>query len=218
MFNRNVRLPAAFAFAASALLIAPVASAAEQRHENFFASVILDGSKIGQIHYTATFGPDGDVEELRTKVSVSVLGIKVYSFKQDLHEVWRDGEIQSLIGDTNDDGADYKSRVKRLSDGLDGELNDKPVHLPSNAFPDSMWHYQITEQTLLFNSVDLDLKKVSVTRGTETLEIHGKKIPTERFTFTGDWNATLWYDNDKMIVKAKLKQSGHDVEIVLDQQ
>lgn len=216
MLHQLAKLPAVAGFLVAAVLMLPATAGAEKRHENIFASIYLKDDKIGQIHYTAVFGPDGDVEELRTRASVSVFGIKLYAFTQDLHEVWRGGELQKLVGDTDDDGASYESRVSRTADGLDGELNGRPVDLPGNAFPDSIWHYQITEQTLLFNSVDLDLKKVQVSRSEETLELHGKKVQTERFQFTGDWKAVLWYDPDKQIVKARLNTAGREVDIVID--
>ncbi len=61
--------------------------------QNHFASIYLDGKKIGQVHFTLRHDEKGLVEELKTRSSVSIFGIKVFYFTQHLHEIWKDGEI-----------------------------------------------------------------------------------------------------------------------------
>ena len=61
------------------------------RSENRFGSIWIDGKKAGQIHYTIVYGDGGDVETLRTRASLSILGVKLFNFDQTLHETWRHG-------------------------------------------------------------------------------------------------------------------------------
>jgi hypothetical protein len=164
--------------------------------ENHFASIHLDRDKIGQVHYTVTLDPEGAVEELRTRASVSLLGIKLLSFDQQLHEVWQDGGLRTLRGHTNDNGTAYDATVERAADGYSAALNGKPLTLPAEAFPASLWHYRITEQSLLFDLSDLRLMRVEVARRQESLSHHGQSVPAERFDFTGDWQGSVWFDDD----------------------
>ena len=199
------------------LVLAGTATAADKTHENHFATIRVDGKKIGQVHYTLTYDEGGEVEALKTNASYSVLGFEVYSFSQDLHERWQSGELQSMDGNTNDDGDKYQASVARKPDDYTGVLNGKNLTLPHNAFPNSVWHYQITEQSLLFNLSDLRLMNVKVSKRQERVKVDGKSFDAERFDFTGDWQASLWFDKDQQLLKLEYKIKGRDVVVTLDQ-
>lgn len=199
------------------LVLAGTATAADKTHENHFATIRVDGKKIGQVHYTLTYDEGGEVEALKTNASYSVLGFEVYSFSQDLDERWQSGELQSMDGNTNDDGDKYQASVARKPDDYTGVLNDKNLTLPHNAFPNSVWHYQITEQSLLFNLSDLRLMNVKVSKRDESVKVDGKSFDAERFDFTGDWQASLWFDKDQQLLKLEYKIKGRDVVVTLDQ-
>ena len=199
------------------LVLAGTATAADKTHENHFATIRVDGKKIGQVHYTLTYDEGGEVEALKTNASYSVLGFEVYNFSQDLHERWQSGELQSMDGNTNDDGDKYQASVARKPDDYTGVLNDKNLTLPHNAFPNSVWHYQITEQPLLFNLSDLRLMNVKVSKRQESVKVDGKSFDAERFDFTGDWQASLWFDKDQQLLKLEYKIKGRDVVVTLDQ-
>jgi hypothetical protein len=204
---------------AAALVLGLVGTAVadDKTHENHFATIRVDGKKIGQVHYTLTYDEDGAIESLKTNASYSVLGIEVYRFSQDLNETWRAGELQSMDGHTDDDGHKYRTSVERKPDSYAAVLNGKSLTLPHNAFPTSVWHYQITEQTLLFNLTDLRLMNVRVSKRPEALKIDGRSFDAERFDFTGDWQASLWFDRNQQLLKLEYKIKGRDVVVTLDQ-
>jgi hypothetical protein len=185
-------------------------------HTNQFASIFVDDKKIGHVHYSIKTSEQGVVEELRTRASLSVFGIKLYDFNQDLHEKWSTGELQDLQGTTNDDGKIDKTTVRRMQDDYQATLNDKPLTLPHKAFPISLWHYAISQQTLLFDLTDLTLMTVTISSKPENVERAGKSIPTERFDFAGDWKGSVWFDDDKQFVKAEYKSKGRTVIVLMD--
>ena len=193
------------------------ASAADNTHANHFATIRVDGKKIGQVHYTLTHDEGGDVEEVRTRASYSVLGINLYSFSQDLHEQWQSGDLQTMNGHTDDDGTKYQASLERKPEQYAGTLNGKPLTLPHDAFPNAVWHYQITEQVLLFNVTDFRLMNVKVAKRQENVKIDGKTFDAERFDFTGDWQASVWFDQNRQLLKFEYKIEGRDVVVTLDQ-
>lgn len=208
---------AAYLFILAALLIASPAAQAAKVAENHFATIYIDGKKSGQVHYTVEYGEDGDLEQLKTNASVSVLGVKLYTFGQDLHERWLHGELQDLNGHTNDNGKTYDAKLARGTNGYAGSLNEKSITLPARAFPASVWHYAITEQTLLFDLKSLELMNVKVTKAQENLKLGKKRIATERFDFTGDWKASIWFDQSKTLVQFTSSVDNHKVRVELDQ-
>jgi Domain of unknown function (DUF6134) len=193
------------------------ATQAAERSENHFGSIHIDGKKAGQIHYTVDYSKEGDVETLRTRASLSILGIKVFNFEQNLHEEWRRGELHQLRGRTEDDGKIYEATLDRGPENYKGALNGKPVDLPGKAFPASVWHYSIVDRSLLFDLKALKLMNVKVVRSEETLTVANKKIPTERFDFSGDWQATAWFDRNRRLAQFKYVVDGHEVFVRLDE-
>jgi hypothetical protein len=185
--------------------------------ENRFGSLYIDGKKAGQIHYTVEYGDAGEVETLRTRASLSILGVKVFNFEHNLHEEWRRGELHSLRGRTDDDGKIYEATLDRAAELYKGALNGKPVELPGKAFPASVWHYAIVDKSLLFDLKMLRLMNVKIARSAETLTVANKKIPVERFDFSGDWQATAWFDRNRQLVQFRYVVDSHEVVVRLDE-
>lgn len=195
------------------LLVAHGACAADQ---NRFASIYLDGKKIGQVHYMVRTNDQGMVEELRTQSSLSILGFQVYYFTQDLHEVWNSGELQSMHGNTDDHRTIYKSSVQRNPTEYDGVVNGKSLTLPHDAFPTSVWHYAITQKSLLFDLKDLRLMKVKVTKSADTVATGGRSIPANRFDFSGEWQASIWFDQNRQLLKMHYNVQGREIIVAID--
>jgi Family of unknown function (DUF6134) len=199
------------------LLGLSAAASAGVRTENRFGSIHIDGKKAGQIHYTIEYGEAGDVETLRTRASLSILGMKVFSFEQSLHEEWRRGELQAFRSRTDDGGKIFEAVLSRGTAVYRGSLNGSPLELPDKAFPASVWHYGIVDRTLLFDLKDFKLLNVKIARAGEMLALpNGRKVQTERFDFSGDWRATAWFDGKRELVRFRYLVDGHDVDVRLD--
>lgn len=199
------------------LLIASFATAhAAGRAENRFGSIYIDGRKAGQIHYTIEYGDTGDVETLKTRASLSILGAKLFNFEQNVHEEWRRGELHQFRGRTDDDGKIYEASLDRGQAMYSGTLNGKPVELPDRAFPASVWHYAIVDRPLLFDLKVFKLMNVKTSRSEETLTIATRKIAAQRFDFSGDWTATAWFDAKRELVQFRHFVDRHEVIVRLD--
>lgn len=189
---------------------------AEGSHQNQFASILLGGKKIGHVHYIVKHDPRGALEELKTRASLSMLGIKLYDFAQNLHEQWSGGELQRVWGNTNDDGKIDKITLKRTSNSYEATLNDKPLILPHDAFPISLWNYAVSQQSLLFDLSNLRLLHVKVARREDTVVRNSESIKAERFDFTGDWRGSVWFDYKKQFVKAEYVSDKRLITVVMD--
>jgi len=196
-----------------ALLVANGARAADQ---NRFASIFLDGKKIGQVQYTVRTNDQGVIEELKTRSSLSILGFQVYHFTQDLHEFWKSGELQSLQGNTDDHSTIYKTWLQRNPTEYDGTLNGKVLTLPHDAYPTSVWHYAITQKSLLFDLKDLRLMKVNVTKTEDPVVVGGRSIAASRFDFSGEWKASLWFEPNKQLLKMHYNVEGREIVVTID--
>lgn len=197
------------------LLSLAVPAAAKVPVGSYFAEVYVDGDKAGVVHFTSRRDEDGRVERLRSDLSVSLLGFEVFEFDQHLIEEWEDDRLQFLSGRTNDDGDIYEVTLRRRDGGLRGTLNDRSVTLPAGAYPTSPWRYDIVEQDLLFALKDLELREVEISPAArETVTVDGVAIETERFEVSGDWDATIWYDEKRRLVRVRYIEDGHEIVVV----
>ena len=189
---------------------------AESRHKNRFASIYFSDKKIGHVHLTSVHDAVGEIEELTAKASVSFLGVNIYGFSQHHHETWNNGELQELVGRSDDNGTVHETSLQRTAREYDVEYNGERKTLPHGAFPTSPWHYKITKNTLLFNIVNFDLLKVEVNDSPDTVIVGDTMISATKFTFTGDWEAHLWFDEANAFLKGEYDVAGRLVMVVID--
>ena len=178
------------------------------------ARIYVDDDRAGTASFVREVNGDAKVDEVVSRVAVDFLGFEVFEFTQNLRQRWRDGELQSLYGYTDDDGDIYEANLLRQNGALVGTLNGEPVELPAEAFPTSVWHYEVTERPILFDVKDLEIRHVKVERSEEELVIDGRPIPTERFDFVEGWNATVWYDDQQRLVQFVYGEGDHLVKVV----
>lgn len=202
----GLALPAAALMAAGAFAAVP-----EGEHS---ARIYVDDDRAGTATFTRQVTDSARIDQVASRVAVKFLGFEVFEFTQNLRQRWKDGQLQSLYGYTDDDGEIFEANLSRQNGALVGTLNGQPVELPGEAFPTSVWHYEVTERPILFDVKDLELRHVKVARTEEVLEIDGQRIPTERFDFVEGWNATVWYDDQRRLVQFVYGEGDHEVKVV----
>jgi Family of unknown function (DUF6134) len=214
-----MRAPATALVLAVGLLLslAPASAGHAADPEQFFASIFWDKKKIGQVHIRLSRGETGEVEELRARASVSMLGINLYEFTQDLHQTWIDGDLKTMRGDANENGTKYQVDLKRDATQYKGTLNGKAVTLPLDAYPNTLWHYAIVDHTLLFKQTDLELMNVKVVEARENIKLHGKSLPTKRATFSGGFDAVIWFDENDTFVQGQYEMNGRKIRVERDE-
>lgn len=199
-------LPVATVVAAGVLAAVP-----EGEHK---ARIYVDDDRAGTASFTREVTDNAKIDEVFSRVAVGFLGFDVFEFTQRLRQRWRDGQLQSLYGYTDDDGEIFEANLSRRDGALVGTLNGEPVELPGEAFPTSVWHYEVTERPILFDVKDLELRHVKVERSEEVLGIDGQRIPTERVDFVEGWDATVWYDDQQRLVQFVYVEDDHEVKVV----
>ena len=196
--------------------LAPSPALAADGHRNHFASILLDGTKIGTVHYSVKHNEKGQVEQVKTKASMSVFGVKLYYFTHNLHEEWSDGQLQRMRSQVDENGKVDEITLQRDATQYAATRNDERLTLPHAAFPLSLWHHEVVQQSLLFDLTTLRLMKVETTRYEDTVVRDGESTPAERVSFSGDWRGSVWYDRDKQFLKAEYMSEGRLIVVVMD--
>lgn len=197
-------------------LVMPAVTALASEPEQFFASIFYNDKKIGIFHVRVSRGDDDEIEEIRARASVSVLGIKLYEFTQDVTHTWKNGEFEGLSGTVDNNGTTYDTELQRTGTGLDGSVNGKSVSLPADAFPNSLWHYGVIDHMPLFDQTTLKVLDVSVAVSDDTTAYDGQQIATTKAVFTGDFKVTVWFDQDQSFIKGVMDLDGRTLNVARD--
>src|SRR3546814_15124045 len=71
-------------------------------------------------------------------IAVDVLGITVFRFTHRAEEVWRGGQLWSLVSDTDDDGTRRRVQAERRNGMLRGRVHGAGLPAPGSILPASL--------------------------------------------------------------------------------
>lgn len=148
---------------------------------------LLDGTPIGQHHFSVS--GQGDQRTVRSEAdfAVKVLGFTAYRYHHEATEVWQGGCLAQLDSHTDDDG---KAMQVHESPGA---TEGRPCVM-SFAY----WNPAIRSQTRLLNAQSGKLETVSIQRvGPGTVEVRGKPVEATAFRIVGPAHPIeVWYGAD----------------------
>ncbi len=215
-FNRKIR-----AFCASLLLtlgLTGAASAAGVPTDGVLAfDIVRNGEAIGTHTYHFDRSDDRTEVRIKTDINFRLFFIPVYRFEHESKEVWQDGKLASLESSTNENGTPVKLQVHRDEDSLMVYGEDGNLHVDREIIPASLWNRLVLDRSQTLTTISGNLKKFEVEYvGEKELEVRGKKITTQHFRLTGEFERELWYDNDDVLVGVRFVASdGSTVAYVL---
>ena len=186
----------------------------------FIYSISRDGSPVGQQRMEFI----GDGNKLRvishTELKVTLLGMSLFSYDQQLEEVRSGGEIMSFTADTNDDGKEKKVDLALQGDRLKGSYNSKTQRdLDPTLATSLFWEKPKLGDTEVIDHERGKLRDIRVTDvGEETLKLPLGKVETRHYRVTGELKRDLWYDASGVLVAGQRQgPDGSTVRLELQQ-
>jgi hypothetical protein len=191
---------------------------AQDPQGTFIYTISRDGTPIGQ--QRLEFVNDG--EKLRvlshTELDVTLLGLTLYDFKQQVEEVHFGGKIISLISDADDDGTERRVSLALQGNLLTGEYNGNDRALNPQLTTSLFWQKPSMGDTQVIDTLRGRKRDVSVKDlGTETIALPVGRVEAQHYRLTGDWKRDLWYDANGVLVAGELVKDGATVRQELQQ-
>ncbi len=182
-------------------------------------TVLRDGSEIGE--HKITFNQTGnDLQvDINTdiKVTLPLIGIAVYRFEHEGHEIWRNGQLAALSSKTYDDGTDHV--VDAAANGAALAVKSDIVDQTSAAtiIPASLWNPALMRQNVLLNTLDGHEMRVRIeTVGMEPIAVKGGTLEAKHIRVTGGLERDLWYTPEGSLVMVRFAaKDGSKIEYVL---
>lgn len=178
----------------AALLAAPAwAGMPDSRRIAF--DVVRNGSRIGG--HVLTFSPSGNRLDVGIAVDIEVkmMSLVLYRYSLRGRERWEDGILVEASAETQDGSDKAFMRAVRRDGRLQVEgSHGKPYTAPEGSLVASHWNPAQMKAPMI-NVQDgelLDFKVAS--RGTEGIEVRGRRIDATHYGLTGPGTLDLWYD------------------------
>lgn len=149
--------------------------------------VYRNGDRFGT--HAVSFRDAGDGLEVQTDIDLRVgLGpVTFFRYRHDAREIWRDGQLVSLVSDTLKDGRNLSLNVS--SNGgealvVEGESDARAA--PLGSVPTSYWNIALIEQSEMLNTETGELMPIRVRElGEEEVRAGAETIRATRYRIDG---------------------------------
>lgn len=142
---------------------------------------------------------DGATVEVRTRIEIAVvaLGFTAYRYRLAAHEVWRDGALQRLRAETDDDGVAGYVEADRSGGALRVEGSKFAGEVPGNPGTTSYWSPACLERPVWISTQDgRPLIVTAADRGGVGFATPAGVVPARRWEIGGDLTDMFLYYDD----------------------
>lgn len=166
--------------------------------------VVRDGDTIGQ--HRKVFRRDGDTltVDSRMDLAITFLGLTVFTYDYRSTGTWRDGRLIALDARTDEDGDVRRVRARWTGDQFVVEGSKGRLTAPEPVMPTNHWNPAAVTSDMVLNTITGGLNRVEVRAGAI------ERVPTgtgpreaRRFDYTGELDASVWYDERGRWVKLR---------------
>ncbi len=224
---RRCRHAGRFFIAAAAIWLAPAGAAATERSDAYVRSpdplalygpkiefdVFRKGARVG--FHRVRFERVGN--ELRVtntfQVEVGLLFVTAYRYVYQSDSLWRDGRLVHLRATVDDNGK--RSLVEASHDGIAMTVraDDASAAFHGSLYPTNHWNSAVLGQTRVLNTLHGRINEVRIIpEAREAVPTERGPIMATRYAYTGELDATVWYDDAGRWVK--LRFAGRDGSLI----
>jgi len=183
--------------AGSAVLARPAFAALPVPPTDILAfRLIRHGSEIGR--HTLTFEPKGGILTVHIAVDalVTLLSIPIVRYAHHVTEVWQDGMLAGVTGETNKNGQHEWVNARRGSAGLVvlGSKTERYV-APEPAGSTSYWNRHLLDGPMISLEDGILLRPKVLKEHAERIKLaSGGTTPADHYNLSGAFRVDLWYD------------------------
>lgn len=196
------------------LALLPNASSANTTTGTLKFEVALDDKPIGEHVLTFSRNSDRDLEiDIAIDLAVKFGPFTVFDYTHRNESQWRDGLLQSMQSETNDNGDIHTVVVESLVDQLRVVTDDiNEYATPTSTLPTTYWMASTISQNRLINSQTGELLDIEITEvGREDVSGPDGPISATRYKMEGDLKIELWYDDTGILVGLAFQARGSEV-------
>ncbi len=183
---------------------------AAHKQSDFGFNVLREGDAIG--HHSIDFTRRGDdlIVDVNIDLEVKFAFITVYRYTHRNQEIWRDGKLQSINTQTDDDGTKHWVKGQATDQGFALSSDSGNALLPSDVLPSSYWHPETPKAEALLNTQTGELAQIDVAASAtkSDLPMPWGSQAARSFEVSGDVDLNLWYNDQGCLLKMNFAAPG----------
>ncbi|MDG2244261.1 MAG: DUF6134 family protein [Rhodospirillaceae bacterium] len=162
--------------------------------------VYRKGALVGR--HKVKFEKDGDLLKVESNLKIRVKVLFVTAYKYDFHAdgVWKNGVLQSVKAEINDNGKESSVDAYLGQSGQFYSTGRKGAFVADNPiYPTNHWNVDAIESDVVLDTLNGKIIKVDILQqGIEAIATRKNgPVDAERFEYTGELkNVIVWYDRE----------------------
>lgn len=172
-----------------------------------------NGSRFGRHEVSFEKTESGDLKVnndilLRVKIGP----FTAYNYEHESQEIWQDGRLVSLTGETRKERNDLEVDASFRDEELIVEGTRYEGAVPNNIIPSSHWNVQEVYSSAILSSEAGQILPIEViNRGRETITVAGQDIAATKYTLKSELDVDLWYDDQGRWIKCAFEARGQEI-------
>ena len=158
--------------------------------------VLRDGQVVGR--NIMNFSQRGDSIEVaaRMELELRFLALKIYSYLYESRETWTGAQLERLLVKVDDDGEQSKLSGERRGAKFVFEGHGGAGNVEGLIFPTNHWNAAVLSERRVLNTLTGSINDVEITvHGREKVRANGGEIEATRYSYNGDLQTEVWYDD-----------------------
>ena len=161
--------------------------------------VLLDDSEIGFHRFRVEKTPNSQTINIDANFKVTFLGIPFYRYKHTNREMWRNGCLESIASNTDDNGDRFVVEGSRNPSGFSiNTAKDQQDINNACVMTFAYWNKNFLKRQQLLNSQNGDWLPVDIDFiGAENVSFGGEKLTAEKYRIRNpekEIDITVWYE------------------------
>lgn len=194
------------------LLLASVTVLAQER---LVFDVLRDGEAVGEQSIEFEQEDEGLKVSVKTALAVKRAFFTVFRYEHKRVERWRDGQLVSLAGMTNDDGEEMELSIVLKDKAYTRTFNGEDEQLNGSLGIASLWSKQILSGGKLLSAESDAVYRVRADLlGRETIRVGSGDILADHYRLSGQLSRDLWYDDRGRLAQVRYEHDGYVFEFL----
>ena len=178
--------------------------------------VFRAGDKVG-FHRVAFDAHDASLMVRSTfQVKIEFLFLTAFRYDYQSTAEWRGGVLYRIEARVDDDGAKSRIFATRVEQKMRISNSSGEFETLAPLFPTNHWNAKVLGQRRVLNTLTGRVNEVKIVpRGREEVPTERGLVPATRFSYTGDLDNEVWYDDAGRWVKMRFKgRDGSTIDYV----
>lgn len=181
-------------------------------------TVLRDGDPIGTYKVTVTPENDSLQVEASSQLEINFGPLTLYRFEHQRSELWRDGELETMVAWTDKNGDLFDISISKGENGYTRVINGRVENFDPSTRILALWHEDLFKYNSFLSPIEDRTYQISVDYvGEQEVELIKGSVDARFYRMTGDTERDIYYDSDGNIIKVRLyDHRGAVIEYVLN--